>query len=157
MEDLCEVPTCRRNQVQVRPRQTGHTQTRKTVLSVVAAMTAVHKSLDQQEKELILLHDDEAVALEAPAPTSSWFSWLFPQPQQPRFTKLTDIAYPSLSGIQSERHKLDIYIPTSAMNNTNEALKLPVFIHIHGGGWVRGASSLPKSLFSLTFPAPTPF
>ena len=70
---------------------------------------------------------------------SSWFSWLF-KPQQPRFTKLADIVYPSLSGTQSEKNKLDIYIPKEATITSAEAPKLPVLIHIHGGGWVRGAS-----------------
>lgn len=68
----------------------------------------------------------------------SWWSWLWKK-QEPNFTKLTDIEYPSLSGQNDHKHKLDIYIPNTPNGMDGTSPKRPVLIHIHGGGWVRGS------------------
>ena len=57
---------------------------------------------------------------------------------------IRNIAY--ISGSEAHtNHKLDIYLPSSSNNllsTSNEhefQTKLPVIVHIHGGGWVRGS------------------
>jgi acetyl esterase/lipase len=79
--------------------------------------------------ETLLLAEKERV---------SWWEWLGFSKQTPKFTKLSDIEYPSLSGLRDPKHKLDIYIPHENAAATAERTKKPVLIHIHGGGWVRG-------------------
>jgi acetyl esterase/lipase len=61
--------------------------------------------------------------------------------------RLADIRY----GTESPRQSLDLYFPddaTSASSSSEEATRTsthrrPVYIHIHGGGWSRGAKDSP--------------
>ena len=139
--------SCRRNTQQISSKGQGNVS--KSVVSEPVAMTAVQKPMENIEKELIIEHELETIAVEPTVSTSSWFSWLWKAPQQqPKFTKLANIEYPSLTGVQSEKNKLDIYLPKESSNAPEGARKLPVLIHIHGGGWVRGTPrTIPFSGF----------
>lgn len=70
---------------------------------------------------------------------SSWWSWLGWTAQKPKFVKIPDVPYPSMTGVAHPKHKVDIYIPSSKPATTGDAAqKWPVLVHCHGGGWVRG-------------------
>ena len=105
---------------------------------------------DQVEAELQPflreLHNGEMATPEEQQQTS-WWSWLFrtSASSAPKFIKLNDIEYASSTGTQHPKHKLDIYIPNTPSGIDGSCPRRPVLIHIHGGGWVRGAfSHLPR-------------
>jgi len=75
----------------------------------------------------------------------SWWSWLGLKKHAPKFTKLSDIAYPSLTGVHDKKHKLDVYVPNTPNGLDGSVPRRPVLVHVHGGGWVRG--SFPSCSF----------
>ena len=41
-----------------------------------------------------------------------------------------------------EKHKLNLYLPIP--KDSNKLNKIPVIVHVHGGGWARGDRSTTK-------------
>ena len=63
----------------------------------------------------------------------SWWNWMR---KKTNHTMLTDIEYPSLTGQNDQKHKLDIYVPNTPNGLDGSCPKRPVLIHVHGGIWV---------------------
>lgn len=72
------------------------------------------------------IHDELRAAYD---PTTPWRRLLWPQPRRPRdVTRVPHLAYGP-----DRRHRLDVYRPTAAGDGPR-----PVFVYVHGGGWVIG-------------------
>ena len=75
-------------------------------------------------------HDHIDPALRAAYdPTTPWRRLVWPVPRRPRdVARVTHVAYG-----EHRRHRLDVYHPTAAGTAPR-----PVFVYVHGGGWVVG-------------------
>ena len=72
------------------------------------------------------IHDELRAAYD---PTTPWRRLLWPRPRRPRdVTRVAHLAYGP-----DRRHRLDVYRPTAAGDGPR-----PVFVYVHGGGWVIG-------------------
>lgn len=72
------------------------------------------------------IHDELRAAYD---PTTPWRRLVWPVPRRPRdVTRVAHLAYGP-----DRRHRLDVYRPTAA-----GAAPRPVFVYVHGGGWVIG-------------------
>lgn len=115
----------------------GFKEIHPSSLSAAPVTMADLENVEMNTEEDFLGEMNAETPLVATGEANSWWSWLR-KPQEPKFTKIADVEYPSRSGIQTEKHKIDIYIPKSNGANDAKAHKRPVLVHVHGGGWVRG-------------------